>query len=168
MNSSVRRSTIQGVFAFASLAIGACVYFFDREPAAVYFMQHWLSKEDTMPSVFGWLGNHLPAFLHVYAFTLLTIAVVKPSRVCAIVICASWFVVDSLFELGQAAALAQKIASHVPSWFDGVPFLENTSSYFINGTFDPVDLCSIAIGSLAAYLTFVVSSPREHGSASAI
>lgn len=139
-----------------------CVYLLDRQAESAYFMAPWMVGHGDMRTYFGVLGNHLPTLLHVYAFTMLTIAVVSPSRVSAIAICVAFFVADSLFELAQITVIAQEIAKYVPEWFQGVPFLENTSSYFLAGTFDVRDLISIAIGSLAAYLTYVASaSPRS-------
>ncbi len=122
-------------------------------------MAQWGIRGGNLDSGFGGIGNHLPTFLHAYAFIMLTLAVVVPRRNGAIAICCLWFVADSLFELGQIGVLSEQIANGVPDWFRGIPFLENTVDYFVFGTFDVIDLYSIAFGSLAAFLTFVVSAP---------
>ena len=53
------------------------------------------------------------------------------------------------------------IAKIVPGWFNGIPFLENTVNYFLRGTFDPTDLVSIAGGTVAAYLTILLTQQME-------
>ena len=67
-----------------------------------------------------------------------------------------WWVLDSLVELGQHAAISPVITGVLPAWFEGVPFLENTGPYFTHGTFDPLDLAAIAVGAVAAYFTIVI------------
>lgn len=157
-----RSKLAQASTALVALLVGVAVYWVDRQPESVYFMALWGNQGGNVGLGFGGLGNHLPTFLHVYAFIMLTLAVVVPTRDRAIAICALWFVADSLFELGQTGIIAGQIANGVPDWFQGIPFLENTVDYFVHGTFDVIDLYSIALGSLAAFLTFGVSAPRVH------
>jgi hypothetical protein len=38
-----------------------------------------------------------------------------------------------------------------PAWFEGVPVLEIASDYFIRGTYDALDVVSIALGTTIAY-----------------
>jgi len=49
----------------------------------------------------------------------------------------------------------------MPSWFEGIPLLENTANYFILGSFDVMDLAAIAAGSLVAYLTMMCTLERR-------
>jgi hypothetical protein len=81
-----------------------------------------------------------------------------------LIICPSWFLVDSAFELGQKFNdLALKI---IPDWFTGIPFLENTENYFLKGTFDYIDLAAIALGTLIAYFALLATyKKREISSA---
>jgi hypothetical protein len=102
----------------------------------------------------------LPTFVHVYAFILLTAILVTPARAYVIPICLLWFMIESLFELAQINVIAQWIVKYIPTWFNRIPFLENTSDYFLAGTFDILDIFSIAAGTLAAYLTIVISTRR--------
>jgi len=44
-----------------------------------------------------------------------------------------------------------------PDWFTGIPFLENTKDYFLQGTFDFIDLAAIAFGTLIAYFALLVT-----------
>jgi len=55
------------------------------------------------------------------------------------------------------------IAANSPGWFSNIPFIENVPAYFLQGTFDVLDLVSIAVGAVAAYLTLVaiMGKPRD-------
>lgn len=144
------------ICALGALTIGILVYLFDRQAGDIYFIPDWIYLAKTNSPVFGQLGNYLPTFIHVYAFILLTY-VVAPSIRLVIPICVSWFIIDSLFELAQIASIAQTISVSIPAWFSGVPFLENVEGYFLHGTFDYLDIISIALGTLGAYLTIRLS-----------
>jgi hypothetical protein len=156
---------IQTAAAVTALLIGVFVYLLDRQAESVYFMSSWMALGDSMSPFFGTIGDQLPTFVHVYAFILLTMVVASPSRGYVLYICLFWLVLESLFELAQITVIAHWITSHIPEWFSGIPLLENTAAYFLGGTFDVVDLCSIAAGTLAAYLTIVISTQRNtrHG-----
>jgi hypothetical protein len=146
--------------AIGALGIGVLVYVFDRQAELVYFLPGWLSLHTQAGSIFGSIGDYLPTFIHVYAFILLTVIVAVPAITKLIPVCLTWFTLDTLFEVAQIDAIARWIAMHTPSWFNGIPFLENTADYFLMGTFHVFDLASIAIGTLAAYLTVVFLTRR--------
>ena len=131
-------------------------------------MAHWMVLGENSEPFFGAIGNHIPTFVHVYAFILLTAIFVTQSRAYALPICIFWFIIDSLFEIAQISAIAQWIAMHVPNWFDVIPFLENTSDYFLTGRFDILDIFSITAGTLAAYLTIIISTQRTANNVSTI
>ena len=40
----------------------------------------------------------------------------------------------------------------MPAWLGSVPVLNVTTSYFTQGTYDPLDVLSIGVGAVAAYL----------------
>jgi hypothetical protein len=44
------------------------------------------------------------------------------------------------------------------------PVLENATNYFLEGTFDPLDLLAIVFGALAAYLTLILVLGSEYQS----
>ena len=131
------------------LATGIAVYAIDRG-SAVYFLSDF-TVTPAAGSVFGPLGHHLPTLLHTLAFVLITAAILRPWPRLLPAICATWFVVESLFELGQMAPFDSLIAAAVPAWFDRVHVLRITSDYFIQGTYDPLDILSIGIGAVIAY-----------------
>lgn len=143
--------------AMGSLSTGTLFYVFGRPHSHVYFLPEWLPSTHLPNSLFGALGGHLPTFLHVYAFILLTVVVTTPSISKLLPVCLAWFTLDSLLEAAQAQPLAQWIAAHSPDWFNNIPILDNTRDYFLSGTFDSFDLLSIALGTIAAYLTVRLS-----------
>lgn len=150
--------------ALGMLTLGVLVYLLDRQPETIYFMPEWLLLTDSFSPVFGILGDQLPTFIHVYAFILLTFVVLSPSLRMLVPICMGWFVLDCILELAQISIFAQLIANHIPSWFAGIPFLENTAGYFLSGTYDLMDIVSIAMGTVVAYLTirFSIGGDKDH------
>jgi hypothetical protein len=145
--------------AFAALTIGVLVYLLDRRPEQIYFIPQWLANTVKGNSFVGTLGDYLPTFVHVYAFILLTMAIVVPLqqyRRYLVSVCVFWFSMDSLFEIAQVDTIARVIAAGVPAWFEGIPFLENTAQYFLASTFDVLDLVSIGAGALAAFYTVAI------------
>jgi hypothetical protein len=131
------------------LATGIVVYALDRG-GTVYFLYGWTAAPAKI-SVFGPLGDHLPTFLHTLVFILITAAVLRPWPRLIPGICAAWFVIECLFELGQMAPFDGRIAAGVPSWFESVPVLQITADFFIRGTYDPLDILSIGLGAVIAY-----------------
>ena len=139
-----------------ALLIGSLVYYIDRPPDQSYFVNRYsedLSMHDRIPNLFGVVGESLPDFMHVFSFILLTAGVSSCGKRGYRVICLSWLLIDSAFELGQKY-LKQPI-KNLPDWFDGIPILEAIKSYFILGTFDYIDLLSIVLGTVAAYVILI-------------
>ena len=149
--------------AICALCMGVLLYAFGRQHDHVYFLSAWTPANYPTARALGILGNSLPTFIHVYAFILLTIAVAAPAMNKIIPICLAWFALDSLFEVAQLDSSARWITQHIPAWFSGVPFLENTANYFMFGTFDVLDLLSIAAGTIAAYITIRTAPERKLG-----
>lgn len=69
------------------------------------------------------------------------------------IITITWFAIDTLFELGQG--LDYIIIPLIPNWFEKILFLENTRNFFLQGSFDYLDLLSIAAGSFLSYLLLI-------------
>jgi len=149
------------LLAAAALGVGFVVYLFDRLPGSTYFLPEQWSFFTGGSFTFGSVGGWLPGFVHVYAFGLLTAAVLGTTRRAALTGCALWWLIDSLFELGQHPGLSPYLAAATPAWFDGIPFLENTGAYFARGTFDYADLAAIALGALAAWASVVSLQTRR-------
>jgi hypothetical protein len=68
-------------------------------------------------------------------------------------------VVDSAFELGQHFTTLSLCL--IPDWFAGIPYLENTENYFLQGTFDFHDLAAITLGIAAAYAMLLTTTERR-------
>ena len=152
----------QVLSATALLAPGLAVYLFDRPADRIYFVPDWWQTGADNAPFFGPLGAGLPSFVHVLCFTLITAAILAPCRFRIMSICLSWFVIDSLFELAQHDTVAVRIAEFVPAWFQNFILLENTRAYLLAGTFDPLDMLSIAAGSLVAYVMLHIFNSKEY------
>jgi DNA-binding beta-propeller fold protein YncE len=150
-------SALYVLIAAVALSVGLLVYLLDRQPEHTYFLSHGLNLGDTPYWWFGVAGNHLPAFLHVYAFMLLTVAVTDSSDSRLIRIGTAWFVIASLFEFGQHSSISPLIAASLPAGFAHIPVLDNTAAYFLRGAFDPLDFLAIVLGTVAAGLTVVAT-----------
>jgi len=145
-----------------ALLIGALVYYVDRSPDQTYFVNRYsedLSMYDRIPNLFGIVGESLPDFIHVFSFILLTAGISSCGKKGYRAICLSWLLIDSAFELGQKY-LKQPI-KNLPDWFDGIPILEAIKSYFILGTFDYIDLLSIVLGTVAAYIILIKTTEKR-------
>ncbi len=148
MNSTAR---LQAMLGIAVLLLGTAAYFLDRPVEQTIFVPAGLSQFNLTPAVFGLVGQSLPTFAHVFAFSLLTAALVSGGRQAAIVICSGWFVVDAGFELGQYPTMAAELSRVMPAWFEKLPIVRWTDDFFRHGTFDHLDLLSIALGAFTAY-----------------
>lgn len=152
---------LQILIGLVGLLVGTLVYLIDRPPDQTYFIYNSsidLSLYNILPNLFGPIGNSLPAFIHVFSFTLITAGLLSCQKRGYLIICLSWFIVDITFELGQKFnSLAVKI---IPDWFTGVPFFEHTKNYFLRGTFDLLDLIAITIGAILAYFTLSVTMQK--------
>jgi hypothetical protein len=136
------------------LVLGTCVYLLDRPWQQLAIAEVIPLTLDPWP-IFGALGGSLPSFAHVCAFALLTAALLDGGRRLNQVICLGWLSVNVAFELGQHPKLATSIAHAVPGWFAQVPILNQTPTYFLSGTLDPLDILFATLGALAAYSVIV-------------
>lgn len=142
-----------------ALSVGAIFYVLARPAGQTYFVGKTgldLSFYDSLPVLFILLGSSLPTFVHVFSFILLTASFIYGSRKSYFYICLFWLLVDSIFELGQR--FGRVVSEAIPSWFAGIPFLENCTSYFLRGSFDPMDIGSILLGTLSAYLVLLITT----------
>jgi len=152
-----RPALIQIVAGVIVLIIGVFVYLVDRSSTSVYLIPDSWFLGDSIPPVFGAIGDHLPTFAHTFAFILFTSAVLEPWRWSAVVACTGWWAVGSVFEVAQSDAWAVAIAARVPAWFADWPLLDNVANYFIAGQFDRVDLVSIGVATVGAFIVIRLS-----------
>jgi hypothetical protein len=137
------------VLAALLLVVGVIVYAVDRGGAAYFLTGSMASHGEA--ELFGPIGNHLPTFVHSLAMILVMAAVLRPWPNFLPVIAFGWFAIECLFEVGQISPLDARVAAVLPAWFDDLPVFEASADYFINGTYDPLDIFSIALGAAAAY-----------------
>ena len=102
------------LLALLSLVIGVAVYLLDRGGAA-YFVPAELGSTLPVRSAFGVLSGSLPAFVHVLAFSLLTAAALGTTCFAPSRICAAWWTVDTVFELGQTDAFGLYVLDRIPT-----------------------------------------------------
>jgi len=145
-----------------ALFIGLVFYLIGRPPDHTYFIYKGIipiSLYQNFPIEFGFAGDGLPAFLHVFSFSMITAGWLSCGKRSALIICLSWFTVDCMFELGQIRdAWSSRM---VPDWFVNVPFIQNLDGYFINGTFDFYDMISILIGAVTSYLVLMATKTKK-------
>lgn len=143
------------------LLMGTLVYLLFRNGSTVYFLAGIIPEELNYSISTGYIFNSIPSFFHTFAFILLIAVVLNPSRAGLILTCFGWMAVELFFEFGQHPFFAQYLTEAMPAWFTGLPFLEATNSYFLSGTFDPVDVIFVFFGTAAALLTLHKIQLRE-------
>ncbi|MBI9076433.1 MAG: hypothetical protein JEZ02_13590 [Desulfatibacillum sp.] len=142
---------------FALLA-GSLVYLADRPPQATWFVQAFpfsVSLHSYLGGFLGPLGRYLPAFVHVFALALVTGGFLGGGMVRRLSACLFWLATDLAFEFGQK--FPEQATSLVPDWFSHIPFLDQTSRYFINGSYHPLDVLATVLGALAAYGVLLIT-----------
>jgi len=151
----------QIIIGLVALFIGSLVYLIDRPSDKTYLVYSIvnISLYNTLPNLFGLISNILPAFIHVFSFILITAGLIFYNKRGYLIIYLSWFLIDCVFELGQNFNTWS--SSMIPNWFTGIPFLENIENYFLQGTFDFIDLAAIAFGTVIAYFVLLTTDKRE-------
>jgi hypothetical protein len=82
----------------AGLLISTLVYLVDRPPDQTYFIYNSsipISLYNTLPDMFGPIGNSLPGLIHVFSFILITAGLINCQKRGYIIISISWFIVDA-------------------------------------------------------------------------
>ncbi|MCX5846321.1 MAG: hypothetical protein NTW12_08190 [Deltaproteobacteria bacterium] len=153
---------IQVFIGLAALFFGVAVYII-RSPGRVYFVPKYFSYlrlPDDIVNVVRIVGGNLPDFIHPFAFILITAGLISlDNRKTQFFICLGWFLLESFFELGQHFKEAYLL--FIPSWFDNIPILDHTKNYFLNGTFDVLDMLSFFAGTVAAFCVLWITSKRR-------
>ncbi len=141
----------------SGLLIGLMIYFIDR-PGDTYLVNKisgGASLYNSIPGLFGPIGYVLPAFIHVFSFSLITSGLLGCSKKGAIAVCSGWLAVNFVFELGQK--FKAQAVSLVPENYVKSEFLEIFCNYFKFGTFDNYDLIAIVLGAAAAYSIIAIT-----------
>ncbi len=136
---------------FLALFAGSAVYLFDRDWTTALFLAPVSAWQPDLEISFGFVGASLPSLCHAYAFALLIILVLPPSRPARLAGALSWLVVAAALECLQADVIARRVADGAGS-FAGNPVADGFLAYTINGRFDIADLAATALGVLAAFV----------------
>ena len=146
----------QVLIGLSVLILGVLFYHLFRSADQTYFLKFFSdnpSLKDSLSPGYILIGNSLPTFIHVVAFTVTTAGIIARQKRGYVSVCLFWFALDCLFEVGQGFDTI--IIPIIPDWFSDFVFLENTRDYFLHGRFDSLDLLSIALGSLTAYIILI-------------
>ena len=147
----------------AALLLGVLVYLADRRGGSAVWLPSgaWSQGAATL---FGTAGAWLPSFVHPFAFALFTVALRPVTGAPALRICAAWWAVNVVFELGQWPAAAAGIAAALQAGFGQAWPARALANYFVRGTFDRVDLLAATAGAVAAaWVIHLVVRPGKGG-----
>jgi hypothetical protein len=135
-------------------SLGALVYLFDRSPESYGFgviVRDYLGFIRPHGLLFGVLADNLPSFIHVFAFSLMTAGLLGSRRKGTLLICLLWFLIDTVFEIGQG--LKHISLAIIPEWIKGHALpMASLQEYFRCGTFDIRDIVAGLLGALAAFM----------------
>lgn len=157
-----RFSMIRILIGGAALGAGFLAYLIARTPEQTYFLYRiglTTGLHPSLPPLLALLSGSLPAFLHVFAFILITGGILACQKSGSLIVACSWLITDWAFELGQGFSAWSEAL--VPRWFDSLPVLENTRSFFRSGTFDPLDMIAVCLGALTAYSVLLATRERR-------
>jgi hypothetical protein len=157
--SSINR--LQLVIGLTVLALGTLVYFLCRAPQQVYFISalgipaKWLAA---LPKLTCPAQSNLPAFVHVFAFILISASLAARRKGGYALAAAFWLVLETAIELGQKYKTTT--VALIPEWLRQVPVLGHAKHYFWHGTFDPADLAATALGAAAAFAVLCLTAGK--------
>ena len=150
-----RREFVTTGVALFSLVSGSLVYVLLRDPANLA----WLPATPGRAVAFADWSGPLPSFLHTLGFILLTaVAAGIRRRAQLALVSLAWVGVESLFEIGQQRMLAGGLATGLA----GLPGLAGAGTYFVNGTFDPLDLLAVVLAGGLAWALGCGPPPEEN------
>ena len=143
------KALVQVALAMAALAVGGLLYVLDRPAGSTHFLTEASAHSESGARHFGPLGANLPSFLHIYAFILLTVAILRPGTRGLLIVCGAWFCIDALFEVQQYLA-------HCCARSLSETYLLTAAG----GIFDPLDIAALALGAAAAFATAILTRGR--------
>lgn len=144
------------------LFLGVIFYYFFRGTEHTYFLNFLGLNQyykEIRPELLSSVGNSLPTFIHVFAFSLMTGSLAASQKRGYAFVCLFWFTVNVIFELGQK--FDSWIVQFIPDRFSDIVILESIKKYFLHGRFDYLDLLSIALGALGAYVFLLKTKKGE-------
>jgi hypothetical protein len=141
-----------------SLAPGVLVYLTDRSAShalLVPAVAHLSGRH-----VFGAIGQWLPSFVHPFAFSFFSAALLAERPRWRYCTCAFWFVVNAAFEIGQHPQVRGPLVDRLRHGLGQGQTALALENYFMHGTFDVGDLVAAALG--AAFAAGILRCLRGH------
>jgi hypothetical protein len=148
----------QAAAGVALLCLGVAIYALARA-TPVWFLPPPLHAPG-LPAMLTRLTGALPTFAHTAALSLLTASLLGGPALRAYAACAAWTATNILFEIGQHASVRVRLVAQLPSWFDQTWLLDQTRSYFLNGSFDYQDIVAALLGGGTALLVILKTRYR--------
>jgi len=146
-----RRRALLLLVSGSALCLGLLVYLADRRAADTLLLPGFAAL-GTGP-LFGIIAQWLPSFIHPFAFSLLSAAVMRrrvASGLAPFSICALWWAVNLAFEVGQHPRFSAPIADALQFGLGLNALTVALSRYFLHGHFDWGDVAAVSAGALAA------------------
>lgn len=164
---TLRRPALLLLLAGMALSLGMLVYLADRHAANSLLMPG--DAAIGAGPIFGVFAQWLPSFIHPFAFSLLSAAVMRQplaSGRASYVACGFWWAVNLAFEVGQHPRFSAPLAEALQSGLGQTALTAAISRYFLHGRFDWGDVAALSAGALAAaaVLWLLHSSKDEHDS----
>ena len=131
-----------------AMTIGGLVYLVDRDVSHAVLIPAIAAPANSR--LFGVLGQWLPSFVHPFAFSLFTAAVLPLGSAPRYRVCAAWCAANIAFELGQLPQASAQLARALQGLFGDAPLAQALANYFVRGTFDVADIVAVVIGALMA------------------
>jgi len=145
--SAMHEAAVLVATGLMAMLVGLLVYLTDRDPAHAALIPAVAALAGA--SLFGALGQWMPSFLHPFAFSLFTAAVLPPRSAWRYRACAAWCAVNLAFECGQHPLASARLAEWVQG-FGNTLAGRMVANYFLLGTFDGGDIVAALLGGLAA------------------
>ena len=137
-----------------ALLLGALEYLLGRPANSTQFgeiVQKFTGSFHANIQIYGELGKILPDFVHPFAFALLTMSLFPGAgRIIRGFICILWLVIDLSFEIGQH--FGQQISELIGTLIPDGRISGLLSDYFVNGTYDRMDIVAICSGIMFAFI----------------
>jgi apolipoprotein N-acyltransferase len=143
-----QRPAMLALIAALALALGIIVYVTDRDTSRAMLIPSIATFAGS--KVFGALGQWLPSFLHTFAFSLFTAAVLAPRSVARYGACIAWGAINVGFEVGQHPLVSARLGDALRDRLVGWPLVEPLNRYFVRGTFDWGDIAAALFGASVA------------------
>ncbi|MBW2020595.1 MAG: hypothetical protein JRI58_11155 [Deltaproteobacteria bacterium] len=144
----------QLILGFGALVIGLVEYVVSRPADSTYLGKMIGALAGDFPfkmDIFGIFGGVVPEFVHPFSFALITMAIFpQATKKVRGMICLFWLFIELFFEVGQCCG--HQIAQYIPEVFGQSSIVCSLKSYFINGTYDHLDVLAIFLGITVAYI----------------